>query len=191
MLIGNREFDVFNETYICAVLNVTPDSFFDGGKYSNIDACLLHCEKLINDGADLVDLGGESTRPGATALPVEEELERVLPCVEAIKSNFDVPISIDTYKSRVAEKCIELGADMINDISGFKADAKMAEVVSKAKVPCCIMHNGVGKKYVDFYGEYITEINESLEIAKNAGVDTGKIILDQEWFGFNLCQYLN
>ncbi len=178
MLIGNREFDVFNETYICAVLNVTPDSFFDGGKYINPDECLLRCRKLIEEGADLIDIGGESTRPGAVKVSMEEELARLLPCIEAIKKNFDIPLSIDTYKAEVARQCIELGADMINDISGLTADEKMAEIVVKSDVPCCIMHNGTGKNYTDYYKEYLVEINKMLEHAELAGIDRKKIILD-------------
>ena len=116
MKIGNREFDLKNETYIMGILNVTPDSFSDGGKFNNLDAALRHAEVMVEEGADVVDIGGESTRPGHIVISEEEEIARVTPIIEAVKSRFDVPVSIDTYKGNVAEAALQAGADLVNDI---------------------------------------------------------------------------
>ena len=115
MRIGNHEFDTKNETYIMGILNVTPDSFSDGGKFNHMDAALAHAEQMIRDGADIIDIGGESTRPGHTVISDEEEIARVTPVIEAVKSHFDVPVSIDTYKGNVAEAALQAGADLVND----------------------------------------------------------------------------
>ena len=116
MIIGNRGFDVKNHTYIMGILNVTPDSFSDGGKFNGMDAALTHAEQMIREGADIIDVGGESTRPGHTQITDEEEIARVAPVIEQLKKNFDVPVSIDTYKSGVAEAALQAGADLVNDI---------------------------------------------------------------------------
>ena len=123
------------------ILNVTPDSFSDGGKWNDRDRALRHVEEMVEEGADIIDIGGESTRPGYTVLPEEEEIARVLPVLEAVKAAFDVPVSLDTCKSRVASAGIEAGADLINDIWGLKYDAEMAGVIAAGGVPCCLMHN--------------------------------------------------
>lgn len=141
MRIGNREFDTKNETYIMGILNVTPDSFSDGGKFNHMDAALAHAEQMIRDGADIIDIGGESTRPGHTVISAEEEIARVTPVIEAVKSHFDVPVSIDTYKGNVAEAALQAGADLVNDIWGFKFDYKTAEVTARYHAACCLMHN--------------------------------------------------
>ena len=141
MRIGNRDFEIRNHTYIMGILNVTPDSFSDGGNYNQIDTALFHVEEMLRDGADIIDIGGESTRPGYVQISVEEEIERVVPAIEHIKKRFDVPISLDTYKAEVAEAGIKVGADLINDIWGLKGDDRMAEIIAKAGVPCCLMHN--------------------------------------------------
>ena len=135
MLIGGKEFDVENNMYIMGILNVTPDSFSDGGKYNRMDAALFHTEEMIRDGADIIDVGGESTRPGHTVISAEEEIERVTPVIEKIKEKFDIPVSIDTYKARVAEAAVNAGADLINDIWGLKFDSDMANVVAKYGLP--------------------------------------------------------
>ena len=118
MKIGNREFDLANETYVMGILNITPDSFSDGGKFNSLDNALFHTEEMIKDGAAIIDVGGESTRPGYTLLSEEEEIQRVVPVIEAIKSRFNIPISLDTYKSKVASAGILAGVDLINDIWG-------------------------------------------------------------------------
>ena len=126
MIIGGRDFND-GHTHVMGILNVTPDSFSDGGKYNNIDAALLHTKEMIEDGAHIIDIGGESTRPGYTMISDEEEIERVCPVIEKIKNEFDIPVSIDTYKSRVASAAITSGADLINDIWGLKYDDDMAK----------------------------------------------------------------
>ena len=134
MRIGNRDFDTKHKTYIMGILNVTPDSFSDGGKFDNLDAALYHTEEMIREGADVVDIGGESTRPGHTVITEEEEIARVTPVIEAVKSRFDIPVSIDTYKGKVTEAALQAGADLVNDIWGFKFDYKTAEVTARYPV---------------------------------------------------------
>ena len=136
MKIGNREFDIKDDTYIMGILNVTPDSFSYGGKFNHMEAAVEHTKQMIEEGAAIIDVGGESTRPGYTMIPDEEEISRVVPVIRAIKEKFDIPVSIDTYKSAVAEAAIEAGADLVNDIWGLKYDPKMAEVIAHHKVAC-------------------------------------------------------
>lgn len=176
--IGNREFDVKNHTYVMGILNVTPDSFSDGGKYDQLDQALFHAQEMIDDGADIIDVGGESTRPGYTMISDEEEIERTVPVVEALKERFDIPISIDTYKSKVAKANIKAGTDLVNDIWGMKYDKDMAKLVADTKVACCLMHNRDEASYKHFMKEMIKDIKESVKIAKEAGVKNKRIILD-------------
>ena len=176
--IGNREFDVKNHTYVMGILNVTPDSFSDGGKYDQLDLALFHAQEMIDDGADIIDVGGESTRPGYTMISDEEEIERTVPVVEALKERFDIPISIDTYKSKVAKANIKAGVDLVNDIWGMKYDKDMAKLVADTKVACCLMHNRDEASYKHFMKEMIEDIKESVKIVKEAGVKNKRIILD-------------
>ena len=178
MFIGNRNFELGKTTYVMGILNVTPDSFSDGGKFSNIDAALKHAEEMVDDGVDIIDIGGESTRPGYTLLSDEEEMSRVLPVIEAVKRNFDVPDSIDTYKSKVAKGAVSAGADLINDIWGLKYDEKLAEVIARTDVPCCLMHNRKESDYNDFLTDLVKDLEETIAIAENAGISKDKIILD-------------
>ena len=178
MRIGTREFDTKANTYIMGILNVTPDSFSDGGRYREIDAALKRAEEMIRDGAAILDIGGESTRPGFTPVSEEEEMERVLPVIEAVKKHFDIPVSVDTYKSKVAESAILAGADLINDIWGLKADERMAEVIAKHQVACCLMHNRENTDYVNFMEDMISDLQESVTMAQKAGIPEDKIILD-------------
>lgn len=178
MKIGKHDFDLTNEAYIMGILNVTPDSFSDGGKHNQLDGALLQVEKMICEGASIIDVGGESTRPGYTMITVDEEVERVAPVIEAIKSRFDVEVSLDTYKSKVAEAGIKAGASLINDIWGFKYDREMAAVVATSGVACCLMHNKKEAVYNEYIRDVIAELKESVEIALNAGVQRDKIILD-------------
>ncbi|MDO4357385.1 MAG: dihydropteroate synthase, partial [Clostridia bacterium] len=122
MRIGNRELNTRHGAHVMGILNVTPDSFSDGGRYNHLDAALRHAEQMAQDGAAIIDVGGESTRPGYTPIPDEEEIDRVAPVIAAIKARIDVSVSVDTYKSRVAEAALQAGCDMINDIWGLKAD---------------------------------------------------------------------
>lgn len=178
MKIGNREFDTKNHTYIMGILNVTPDSFSDGGKWNGMDNALVHAEELVKAGADILDVGGESTRPGHTQISIEEEIERTAPVIEALKSRFDVPISIDTYKSSVAEEAIKAGADLVNDIWGFLYDDKMAEVVSRYGASCCLMHNREEKIYNNFLRNMYEDLEHCIKVAKDAGISDDKMMLD-------------
>ena len=178
MRIGNHEFDTKNETYIMGILNVTPDSFSDGGKFNHMDAALAHAEQMIRDGADIIDIGGESTRPGHTVISDEEEIARVTPVIEAVKSHFDVPVSIDTYKGNVAEAALQAGADLVNDIWGFKFDYKTAEVTARYHAACCLMHNRNEAIYQNFLEDMVAYMKECVAIAHKAGVPDDKIMLD-------------
>ncbi len=178
MKIGNREFDIKNRTYIMGILNVTPDSFSDGGRFNEMDSALFHVSEMIRDGADIIDVGGESTRPGHTVITDEEEIERVVPVIEKITSEFDVPVSIDTYKSRVAEAALDAGAVLVNDIWGLKKDPDMAEVIAAKNAVCCLMHNRQNNDYSDFVSDVITDLRESVKLAENAGISREKIIID-------------
>jgi dihydropteroate synthase len=177
MIIGNKNFDEHN-TYIMGILNVTPDSFSDGGKFNSLDNALKHCEQMISEGVDIIDVGGESTRPNYTKISDDEEIERTAPIIEAIKKNFDVPISIDTYKSHVAEETIKAGADLLNDIWGFKYDNQIASVAKKFDVPCCLMHNRDNTNYTNFIQDVKNDLLESIAIAEKHGISKDKIILD-------------
>ncbi len=176
--IGNREFDVKNHTYVMGILNVTPDSFSDGGKYNTLDQALFHAQEMVDQGVDIIDVGGESTRPGYTMIFDEEEIQRTVPVVEALKERFEVPISIDTYKSKVAKANIKAGVDLINDIWGLKYDEKMAKVIADAKLPCCLMHNRKEADYKKFLKEMKADLKESIRLAKEAGIKNKRIILD-------------
>lgn len=178
MKIGSREFDIKKHTYVMGILNVTPDSFSDGGKFNRMDDALFHVEEMLKEGMDILDVGGESTRLGYTLLPEEEEIARVVPIIEAVKARFDVPISLDTYKSKVAEEGIRAGADLINDIWGLKYDEKMAELIAAEGVPCVLMHNRSNTDYQDFLKDVVTDLNETIHLAKKAGIGKEKIILD-------------
>lgn len=178
MKIGNRDFDVAGKTYIMGILNVTPDSFSDGGRFNNMDAAKRHTEEMIAEGADIIDIGGESTRPGYTILPDEEEIARVVPYIEMVKKNFDIPVSIDTYKGGVARAAIQAGADLINDIWGLKWDDKLAGVIAESGLPCCLMHNRKAADYKDFMPDMLEDLRETLRIAERAGIEKKQIILD-------------
>ena len=178
MIIGTKEFDTKNHTYIMGILNVTPDSFSDGGRFRRLDDALKHAEEMIRDGADILDVGGESTRPGHTRITDSEETERVIPVIEKLKQEFDIPVSIDTYKSSVAKAALQAGADMVNDIWGLKYDKNMASVIAGYHAACCLMHNREEPVYQDFLPDVLNDLRESVCLAKEAGIDGGKIILD-------------
>lgn len=178
MRIGNKEFDTKNKTYIMGILNVTPDSFSDGGKYNHLDAALFHTQEMLRDGADIIDIGGESTRPGHTVITDEEEIARVTPVIQAVKSRFDVPVSIDTYKGKVTEAALQAGADLVNDIWGFKHDKKVADLTAKYGAACCLMHNRHEAVYENFLDDMVRDMEECVRIAREAGVGDDRIILD-------------
>lgn len=178
MRIGSRDFATTGHTYIMGILNVTPDSFSDGGKFNQIDAALKHVEEMIGDGADVIDIGGESTRPGYTKISDEEETDRVVPVIEAVKKEFEIPISVDTYKSGVAEAAAQAGADLINDIWGLKYDDTMAGVIAEAGLPCCLMHNRDNTDYHNFMEDVAADLSDTLFLARKAGIREDGIILD-------------
>lgn len=176
--IGNVDFDVKNNTYVMGILNVTPDSFSDGGKYDTIENAKYQVEKMIYEGAHIIDVGGESTRPGFKAVSVQEEIDRVIPVIEMIKRNFDIPVSVDTYKSKVAKEAVLAHVDLINDIWGLKKDPMMAKVIANSKLPCCLMHNRSQLEYNDFLRDVFADLNETIRLANEAGISSEKIILD-------------
>lgn len=178
MQIGNRMFHVADTTYIMGILNVTPDSFSDGGQYNDTDAALRRTEKMIAEGADVIDVGGESTRPGYQKITDMEEIERTAGIIELIKSRFDIPVSIDTYKSKVASAALQAGADLVNDIWGLKYDAELANVIAKSRAACCLMHNRKDTAYDNFMEDVKSDLRETLAIARNAGIAEDRIILD-------------
>lgn len=178
MKIGNRLFDVENDCYVMGILNVTPDSFSDGGKWNNLEAARQHTAQMIQEGASIIDVGGESTRPGHVQISVQEEIDRVLPVIELIKQNFDIPVSIDSYKSEVVEAALKAGADLVNDIWGLKYDGKVADLIARYQVPCCLMHNREKAEYHNFLDDMCQDMRDSLAIAKGAGIRDDQIILD-------------
>ncbi len=183
MIIGKYNFDTDNKVYVMGILNVTPDSFSDGSKFNNIDSALKQTEKMVSEGAAIIDVGGESTRPGYTMISCEEEIERVCPVIERIVREFDVPVSIDTYKADVAKAAVESGAALINDIHGLKYDKNMAKVAADTDVAVCLMHNRKEAFDVnlpkDIYIEQVlADLRESIDIAHSAGIADDKIIVD-------------
>ena len=178
MKIGNREFDVKNKTYIMGILNVTPDSFSDGGRWNETDDALSHAWTMAEEGADIIDIGGESTRPGHQQISDEEEIARIVPVIRAVKRELDLPISVDTYKSKVAAAAIEAGADLVNDIWGLKYDPEMAGVIAESGAACCLMHNRNNTEYGEFLPEFLEDMRECVRIADRAGISRDKITLD-------------
>lgn len=178
MKVGKRVFDTEHEVYMMGILNVTPDSFSDGGCYAEMDRALFHAEGLIKAGADILDIGGESTRPNHIKITSEEEIQRVCPIIEAVKSRMDIPISLDTYKSDVARAGIQVGADMLNDIWGLKWDGTMAQVIAEGKVACCLMHNRKEAVYQNYIEDVLSDLQESVQLALQAGIDRDSICID-------------
>lgn len=178
MKIGNKIFEPSEKTYVMGILNVTPDSFSDGGSYTSIDKAMEQTEKMIQQGADIIDVGGESTRPGHVQIGDEEEIKRVVPVIREIKKKFDIPVSIDTYKSAGAKAALEAGADLLNDIWGFRYDEKMAELAAEYDVPVCLMHNRDNLDYDDFMEDVKKDLQISLDIAEKYGVKKENIMLD-------------
>ncbi|HIS16862.1 MAG TPA: dihydropteroate synthase [Candidatus Scatomorpha merdavium] len=179
MRIGGRDFDTENGVYIMGILNLTPDSFSDGGRWTERDAALRQAARMASEGAAIIDLGGESTRPGHTPVGAAEEAERVLPMVEAVKRETGLPVSVDTYKYETARLALEAGADMINDVWGLKYDAgEMARVIAGSGAACCLMHNRARAEYAHLMPELLHDLRETLRIADAAGIGRDKIILD-------------
>lgn len=178
MKIGKREFELGEKTYIMGILNVTPDSFSDGGQFEDSGRALGQVEKMISDGADLIDVGGESTRPGHQQISEEEEIARIVPIIQLIKERFEIPVSVDTYKSRVAKAALDAGADLLNDIWGFLYDERMAELAAQYDVPVCLMHNRSNTEYDDFVNDVAADLKKCLAVAKKHNIKPENIILD-------------
>ena len=174
-----KQFDLSKRTLVMGILNITPDSFSDGGKYNSIDEAITQAKRMVEEGADIIDVGGESTRPDHQPITEEEEIHRVVPVIEAIKEYINVPISIDTYKAKTAEEAINAGAEIINDIWGAKRDENMAKVAADYQVPIILMHNRDNKVYNNLIEELIDDLNECITIVKESGVKEEQIILDQ------------
>lgn len=182
---GKYCLDLSQRTYIMGILNITPDSFSDGGKYQEIDKAIEHGIQMVAQGADIIDIGGESTRPGSIRCSVKEELDRVIPVIRELSTQIDIPISIDTYKSDVAQKALQEGAQMVNDISALRFDPKMALVVAEYNVPLVLMHiQGTPQdmqknpQYKSLIPEIIAQLNHSIKRAQKFGIKREMIIID-------------
>lgn len=177
--LGGTDIDFSKETVVMGILNVTPDSFSDGGRYSQTDAALRRATEMLKDGAKIIDIGGESTRPGHTPVSLEEELERTIPVIEVLSRELDCAISIDTYKASVAEEAVKAGAHIINDVWGAKREPRIAEVANQYGAPIILMHNREQAIYEgNFEDELLADIEESIMIARNAGIAEHNIWLD-------------
>ncbi|ANU20879.1 dihydropteroate synthase [Planococcus plakortidis] len=170
--------DVSAKTQIMGILNVTPDSFSDGGQFNNVEKAVARAKQMLQDGAAIIDVGGESTRPGHTQISDEEEIARVVPVIKALREQTEAIISIDTYKSAVARAAIEAGAHIINDIWGAKYDSQIAQVAADKQVPIILMHNRAEAVYDNFWQDAKKDLEESIRIARNAGVPDNHIWLD-------------
>jgi len=182
---GKYRFPLGRRTLIMGILNVTPDSFADGGRYNDLNSAILHAKDMVSQGADIIDVGGESTRPGAKPVSLKEELRRVIPVITALLEEVDLPISIDTYRSEVAQKALDLGAHMVNDISALRMDPEMASLVASYKVPLVLMHmQGRPRnmqrnpRYKCVVGEVLDFLRERIRAAVDRGIDEANIIID-------------
>ncbi len=187
MIVSCKGFilDFSKKTYIMGVLNVTPDSFSDGGLYFNKETAVHHALKLVNDGADIIDIGGESSRPGSNPVPLDEELKRTIPVISALSGKIKIPISIDTYKADVARHALDAGASIVNDISGLRFDPAMASVVAANNVPVIIMHikgtpdnMQINPSYKALIPEILDYLRGSIKISNEHGISAENIIID-------------
>ena len=175
---GKYRLPIGKKTYIMGILNVTPDSFSDGGSYSSVDEAVNRAKEMIREGAQIIDVGGESTRPGYKPVDTSEEIDRVIPVVERLVKEIDVPISVDTYKAQVAEKALKAGAHIINDIWGLHRDPLMAETVSKYGAAVIVMHNQNETVYNNLMDDICNFLRRSIEIAEKAGIKSNSIMID-------------
>ncbi len=192
--LGDRGYHLDKRTLVMGILNVTPDSFSDGGRFNHFENAVAQALKMAEDGADIIDIGGESVRPGFIPVSAEEELERVIPVIKALKNEhaFNLHLSIDTYKAVVAEEALKLGVEMINDVYGLKADRELGKVAAQYGVPICLMHNRDSTDYDDLIPDILAELSESVELAHQAGVKDDQIIIDPGiGFGKDLQQNLD
>ena len=183
--IGDRTFELGKRTVIMGILNVTPDSFSDGGKFFAFDDAVKQAVKMQKEGADIIDIGGESTRPGAKVISLEEEMDRVTPIVEELVKKIRVPLSVDTYKSEIAKKALDLGASMVNDVSALRSDKNLASVVAEYDVPICLMHMKgsprnmqVDPVYDDVVREIYDFLKERSEYAISCKIKKENIVVD-------------
>jgi dihydropteroate synthase len=192
--IAGRAFNWGKRTYLMGVVNVTPDSFSGDGLGYDTEGALEQAQRMIEDGADIIDIGGESTRPGSEPLTADEELRRVIPVIEQLAQSIDVPISIDTYKAKVADEALGAGAHLINDVWGLRMDPRVGEVAARHDVPLVLMHNRsrpkdavqtqalggryLGVEYKDLMGDVMRELRESIALALEAGVKREKLVVD-------------
>jgi len=179
LTFNNKKLTLGERTLIMGILNVTPDSFSDGGKFNETTRAVDHAIKMIHEGADIIDIGGESTRPGSAEVSQQEEIDRVVPVIEALNQHIKAPISIDTYKAKVAELALKSGADMVNDVWGLQREPDIAKVAAEHDVPVFAMHNQVGTEYeIDIIESMKFFFDKTIEIALKAGISEKKIILD-------------
>lgn len=178
LVCRNHQLPIGERTLIMGILNVTPDSFSDGGQYVSIDTAIQRALQMVAEGADIIDIGGESTRPGFAKVSEEEELRRVIPVIAALREAVPVPISIDTYKAEVARQALEAGAHIINDVWGGLADPRMAAVAAQYDCPFIITHNRVDMNYTDYIPDVLADLQACVDQALQAGVRKANIILD-------------
>ncbi len=183
--LGRYTLERGKRTYLMGILNVTPDSFSDGGLFLDPGRACEHAHRMVEEGADLIDVGGESTRPGAFPVPLEEELKRVLPVIKRLSKELKVPLSVDTYKAEVAEAALGEGADLVNDIGALRLDPRMASVVARAKAGVVLMHMKGSPRtmqenptYEDLIGEVLTFLRTQVEVAEGAGIEPSAILVD-------------
>jgi dihydropteroate synthase len=172
------ELELGRRTLIMGILNATPDSFSDGGRYNEAEAAAARAEQMAAEGADIIDIGGESTRPGHDPISAEEELARILPVIRAVKARVKLPISVDTYKAETARRALEAGAHIINDVWGFKRDPEMASVAAEFGCPVILTHNRDNRDYGDFMNDALNDLRESVRIALAGGVAKENVWLD-------------
>jgi dihydropteroate synthase len=195
----HKGFDLSSRTHIMGILNVTPDSFSDGGRFHRFEDAIAQGMRMIQEGADIIDVGGESTRPGSDPVTLEEELSRVIPVISTLAQKTEVPISVDTYKSEVARRALDAGAQMINDISALRFDPEMKKIAGEYQVPVVLMHiKGTPKdmqkdpSYDDVIGEIAQYLRESIQLAQEGGVEKERILIDPGiGFGKRLVDNLN
>jgi dihydropteroate synthase len=160
------------------ILNITPDSFSDGGRFIGLNDALVQAKKMVEDGVDIIDIGGESTRPGAEPVTYEQEVARIIPVIKELKQQNDIPISVDTYRASTAKAALSAGADMVNDVWGLKNDPDMAKVIAEHDVPVCIMHNSYTTEYESLMEDVLKGLGQSIEIALKSGIKEQNIIVD-------------
>ncbi len=184
---GKHKLPIGEKTYIMGILNVTPDSFSDGGKFNNLESAVKRAKHMIENGADIIDIGGESTRPGHQTVDAIEEINRVVPVIEVLAKELNVPISVDTSKAVVADKALAAGAHIVNDVWGLQKDPVLAEVVAKYSAGVVMMHNQESREYKELMGDIIKFLRRSIEIAEKAGVRKENMVIDPGiGFGKNL-----